>query len=115
MEVGPGDPPWDTGKFGMDVVGIAVSNCPQFAVDLTPTATLLDDTIEFVVRSWSHGKLRAIMEQDAQLLHIVHSLPAKQRMSAAGIVPDHSANGASIVLRRVGSESQVINLFLVSN
>src|SRR5258708_17601959 len=114
MEVGPGDPPSDTGKFGVDVVGIAVSNCPQFGVDLTPTATVLDDQIELVVRSWSHGKLRAIMEEDAQLLHIVHSLPAKQRMSAAGIVPDHSTNRASIVRRRIGSESQVMDLCLVS-
>src|SRR5260221_11636014 len=98
----------------MDVVGIAVSNCPQFAVDLTPTATLLDDQIELVVRSWSDGQLRAILEQDAQLLHVVDSLPAKQRMSAAGIVADHSTNGASIVRRRIGSESQVMDLCLVS-
>src|SRR5260221_14115780 len=98
----------------MDVVGIAVSNCPQFAVDLTPTATLLDDQIELVVRSWSDGQLRAILEQDAQLLHIVDSLSAKQRMSAAGVVPDHSTNVASIVRRRIGSESQVMILCLVS-
>ena len=91
-----------------------ISDCPQAAVDLPVTATLLNDKIDFVFRSWSTCKLSPVIEQDAQLFHIVDSLSAKQRVSAARIVADHSTNGATIVSRRIGRERQVMNFCPVS-
>ena len=68
--------------------------------------------ISFGFAGGAHLHLRAVIKKDGELFHVVDRLAAEQGMRAAGIVADHSSDGAAAVRGWIRSKHQVVLLDL---
>ncbi len=107
VEVVAGYPPRNVGKACPNLVGVAVANRAKPSVDLAPTSPRADDAVEFAVVGAADGHLRPVVEQNAKLFDVIDRLAGQQRMRAARVVADHSAERAPAVRRGIGPESQL--------
>ena len=72
-----------------------------------------DDRCQLSFAGGAHLHLCAVIKKDGELFHVVHRLAAEQGMRAAGIVADHSSNGAAAMRGRIWSKHQVVLLDLL--
>ena len=91
-------------------VGVLVANCFQPCVDLTAAVPLPNDAFELAVARWTDTHADTVISEDCQFLDIFIRLAGHNRVHTASIVPDHSADGAAAVRRRVGPEGQIMFL-----
>jgi hypothetical protein len=57
-----------------------------------------------------HAHPRAIVSKDVQLFDVVDGVPTHQRVDSARVVPNHAAERAVVVRRRIGCEREVMSL-----
>src|SRR5580693_5861604 len=89
------DAPRNLRKSCSYLCGVLVSDRPQLGVNLAATSDLFRDSIKLAIRRCTDSHLRAVIQQNPELLDVVDSLAAEQRVRAAGLVPTHSADGAA--------------------
>ena len=87
---------------------IFIAKGAQPCVNFAAPASFADDRLEFGIGGRADGHLRAVVDEDSQMLDVVHRFSAEQGMRAAGIIADHSANGAAVVGGRVGREGEFV-------
>src|SRR5207248_6601944 len=87
-----------------------IANRSELSVNLAAPSAARDYGIQLVFRCRAHRQLGSVIEHNAKLFDIVNGLAGQQRMSAAGIVPDHSAESASAVSGRIRAKGQMVSL-----
>ena len=95
--------------FRTDQVRVAIPNLAQRAVNFAAASSHGDDGIEFVRAGGPHGQLRSVIEEDFQFVNVIGRLSGEQGMSAARVVADHAAQGATVVRGRIGSPCELMS------
>ena len=110
VQVVSGDAAWNFRETFADQRGVAVANFFQAGVDFSAASARLKDGSEFIVAGGAHFEHSAVVEQHAHGLNIVDSLAAHQRVDAAGVVADHTAERAAVVGGGIGGKGQTMFL-----
>src|ERR1700732_3339564 len=101
-------PPWNFRKPRPDQYRVLFLDRPQLRINLSVAAALLNDAFQLRLASSPHRYRRAVVKQNSQLLYVIDSLPAEQRVCPARIISDHSADSAAIVRRRIRRKRQLV-------
>ncbi len=64
--------------------------------------------LKFFFRRRANRQLRAVVQQNVESLDVIDSFTSEQGMSAAGVIPDHSAERASAMRRGIGAKRQMV-------
>ena len=99
-----------SGKRCADQVGVGVAQALQAGVDLAAAAACGDDGGEFLLGGAADAHAGSVVEQDVEGFDVVDGLAAHQRVDAAGVVADHSAQRAAAVRRGIGREGEFVLL-----
>src|SRR5689334_22004661 len=91
-----------------DQTGVSISKSSKACIDLPGSASLSNLVVEFALIHPAQGHLRAVVEKNVHRKDIVNSLPCHLSVHAAGIVAEHSTEGAMVVRRRIGPPSQSV-------
>ena len=109
VQVVAGDAAGNVGIALADLVGVAVAELTQLGVQPSGGPSVTDRAIELlVVADASDHQPIAVVGQDFERLDVVDCLAADERMGAARVVADHSAEGVVRVRGRVRSPRQMI-------
>ena len=110
VEVVAGDPPRELVEPAPDEVGVAVPEVPQHPVDLAPPSAFRDDPLQLVFAGRPDPHPKPVVGEHLHLGHVVGHAGAgsvelrHDRVVAARVVPDHSADRAVVVRGRGGTE-----------
>ncbi len=107
VEVVAGHAAGDVGIFGADPVGDPVSEIAELLIDLAAPPSGRDDPLELLVGRRAYREARPVVQHDVELEHVVARLARHQRMRAARVVPEHAAERAVLVGRRIGAVGEV--------
>ncbi len=105
-----GHAPRDLREARADLVGVAVAQAAQRAIDLGTPAAVANDAGERRVVGRADGHPRAVVGDDVERDDVVAGLAAHHRVHAAGVVADHPAQRVVRMRRRVRRERQVVAL-----
>jgi hypothetical protein len=114
LQVVAGDPPGDVREAAADQVRVAVAQVPQSAVNRAPATACFDLALEVGLAHWTNSEAQAVVGENLQLLGVVRRLAAHHGVGAAGVVADHTAEGAVLVRRWIGSQRQMMLLGCVA-
>src|SRR6185437_57530 len=95
-------------KASANFVSVGVAQRSQALIDPGSTAAGLCDSFQLAVACGADGNSEAIVGEDVELFNILRGLSTQHRMRTAGVVADHSSNGAVLMCRRIGSEGKVV-------
>ncbi len=108
VEVEPRDPPREPWEALADQRGVAVAQGAELAVDLAAPPAGADDAVDLALGRRPHPQAEPLGGEDLQLLDVVRGAAGGQRVDAAGVVADHSADGAPAVGGGVGAEGEAV-------
>ena len=106
IEIVAGDPARNSGISFTHLRGVSVANFRQPPVNLGATAALAKNHLEIAGARAAHFHPGAVIKQDIEFLDVIDGLTSHQRVGAARVVSDHSAQGATAVRSRVGREGE---------
>ena len=109
VEVVAGDAPRDFREAGAHEVRVCVADLSEPRVDLGFAAGGAPDV---VVSRLADAHARAVVQKHVEPFDVVDGLPRHQRMHAAGVVADHSAERAMRVRRGIRAERELVLLGL---
>ena len=104
----------DIGKPRANQRRVAIADRAQARIDLSAASALADDRVQFGVGGGADAQLRAVIQQDPQLVDVVDGLSRQQGMRPAGVVADHAAERAAAVRRGIRSKREMVRLRTVS-
>ena len=96
----------DVREPGPQIREIFVTERVQPLVDLAAAPTGVDESRVLLLVGWTHPHPQPVVRQHLEPGDIVGSLAVGLGRRAAGVVPDHSADGARAVGRGAGPEHQ---------
>jgi hypothetical protein len=109
VEVVAGDAARDLREAAADLVDIAVADTAQASVNLSRTTAAGDDGRNLVVGGGADGHAGAVVEEDVEGADVVGGKAAHDAVRAAGVVADHTADGAAGVGGGIGREGEVMH------
>ena len=81
-------------KIVADGIGIAIAQMAKRRIDFPSPTTFPDDALQLVFRRRANGESKAIAGQHVEAFDVVHGLSGHDRMGTAGVIANHSAQGA---------------------
>src|SRR5215469_12333530 len=76
-----------------DQMSIPIAQGLESSIDMAATATLLNDAFEFLVARPANAHTQAIIGQYLQFFDVIIRFAGHYGMNAAGIIPNHAAEG----------------------
>ena len=110
IEIEAGDAARDLRIARANEIGVAIANRFQARVNLAATSAFRDDSRELFFRGFADGHAHAVVREDVELLDVVDGFAGHQRVNAARVVADHSADRAVRVRRGIGTEGELVVL-----
>ena len=108
VEVVSGNAARDIGELAANVVAIAIGELLETGVDLGAAATFALDAGEIFLAGSADVQALAIVGKDFERLDVVVGFTGHDRVHAAGIVADHTAESATVVSGGIGREGEVM-------
>src|SRR5581483_3538358 len=90
-------------------LSIFLANRLQTRVDLSPAPTRSNDLLQFGVAGFPYPHPFAVISHDFQRFDVLVGLARHHGMHTAGVVPDHSTQGAAVMGRRIGPKSELVS------
>ncbi len=107
VQIEPRHPSGDLRKPAPHLLGMSIAELFEPRIDLPDPAPRRDPRLELRLARRAHAHPRPVIQQHVQRHDIVDRLPAHQRMHAAGVIPDHAAQRASAMRRRIRRKGEV--------
>ena len=112
VEVVSGDAARNVRELAADLFAVAVGETLESGVDFgaasTFTRAFAQDAGEIFVAGRADVQALAAVGENLKRLNIVVGLAGHDRVHAAGIIADHAAEGAAVMGRGIGRESEVV-------
>ncbi len=110
VEVVAGNAARDLRVLRSDLIRETIAQRLEPRIDLAAPPAPSNDRLELVVAGRPNAHAHAVVREDLQLVDVVDGLAGHERVHAARVVADHSAERAAAVRRGVGAEREVVLL-----
>ena len=108
IETITGDPPGNVGKPLADGIGIMIPEPAKFGINLRLRAAGADDAFVVFIRGLGEVQLLAFIGHDVHFVQVIDAAAGHHGMHAAGVVPQHPAEGAVVVRGRIRPPGQIV-------
>src|SRR5664279_4492128 len=108
VEVISGNAARNIGKLATNLFAIAVGNGFKSLIDFRSSSAFADETVEVIRARGTYPHALTAVGEDFERLDVVVRFAGHDRVDAAGIIPDHASDRATVVAGRVGRKGQVM-------